>query len=286
MDIGNFNHLTQEQKNTQLLEVAKNGKTEEVDGLIKAGANLDAVVQYGYTALMGAAIHGHTDIVRLLIQAKANLDTVDNDGNTALIEAAWNGQADSVALLIQAKANLEAIGTDGHTALSCAISQNHPDIVNLLFSVMTPEQVRREINCHPNLDILAHFNNFGQAVIAHRMAAFKTLGPLALDFNEHNLFSFLPTEVMSMIAPYYCALGDKAWHAPHAGLDGLKVYDAMVKNGPLTFSSTAPNIKKRKAGELEEERDVKKIKITSLEKNDDSSEENMSPESNSWCTIL
>lgn len=107
------------------------------------------------------------------------------------------------------------------------------------------------------------------------MEAFKKLGLLALDSNEHNLFSSLPTELMSIIAPYYCALGNKAWHAPHAALDGIKVYEAIAKNGPLTFLPSAPSNKRKAQDELKEEKESKKIKIT----------EEMAVEDNSRCTI-
>ena len=85
--------------NALLLENAKNGNGDEVERLLKGGADVNAKDNGGWTALMSAAYYEHTEIAGLLIQNKADVDAKDNDGETALIIAAANGRKEIVELL-------------------------------------------------------------------------------------------------------------------------------------------------------------------------------------------
>lgn len=203
-------------------------QAEQDSQLIEAKANLDDVNQEGDSALILAAYQGDADNVRLLIQAKVNLNLTNDVNNTALIAATLNGHIDIVRLLIQANANLDTINQSGDTSLSCAIWRRNIDIAYLLFNAMTTKQVHIEINLHPHLNIQAHFDNFTQAVIAHRMAAFKILGPLVFDKNQNNIFSSLPRELMELIAYHYVAVNNKeVWHAHQVELDAAVICNAF-----------------------------------------------------------
>ncbi len=59
----NFSALTQDEKNTQILNAARNGNTAVVEQLIAAKANIEAANRNGYTALIWAADNGHTSVV-------------------------------------------------------------------------------------------------------------------------------------------------------------------------------------------------------------------------------
>ena len=62
-----------------------------VHTLLKAGADVNMVVNMGYTALMYAAQSGSHSCVKLLIQAGADVNITNIDGNTALFFLSkWN----------------------------------------------------------------------------------------------------------------------------------------------------------------------------------------------------
>ena len=98
------------------------------------GANVDAVDEYGDTALTVAAEHGHTDVVNALAGTHgANVDAANRDGWTALMYAAWQGHTAVVnALAGTHGANVDAVNRDGKTALMLAAEHGHTDIVNAL----------------------------------------------------------------------------------------------------------------------------------------------------------
>ena len=62
--------LTQDEKNTQLLNAAKAGDIEKVGVLLQAGANIEATNRFGNnTALMLAARENHQDAAFLILRA-------------------------------------------------------------------------------------------------------------------------------------------------------------------------------------------------------------------------
>ena len=98
------------------------------------GANVDAVDEYGDTALMKAAWNGHTDIVNALAGSHgANVDAVDNEGRTATMWAAQYGHTDIVnALAGTLGANVDTVDRGGRTALMHAARNGHTATVNAL----------------------------------------------------------------------------------------------------------------------------------------------------------
>lgn len=266
---------------TALICAVYAGQAQAAQLLIEAGANLEAVNKDGNTALIYAALKGYVDCLALLVQAKANLEAVGRFGFTPVICAASHKNPNSLALLIQAKANLGAVNQFGSTALTTAIHHDHVENVHLLFGAITPEQLQQEINYHPTLDIQTHFQIFEQTVIGHRMNILKKIGILTLDKGVENPFSCLPLDIIKLITFNYCALGNKAWHAPQAKRDTQKICDVINKNGPLIFSSAEPNNKRKKVDELEKEGNSKKIKLFC----EDDMQEDIQPKQNSTHTI-
>lgn len=86
----NFEALTPEAKGLQLIESARNGRKEEVNALIKAGADLKNSNGCSL-ALLAATAKGHADIVELLIQngaafnwMAAHIAIINNQPTTAI----------------------------------------------------------------------------------------------------------------------------------------------------------------------------------------------------------
>jgi ankyrin repeat protein len=80
------------------------GKLDEVETLLKDGADANAAVSNGHTALMSSAAHGHTEVCRVLLAHGADPNS-HASGCTPLILAARNGYANTVSELLINGAN-------------------------------------------------------------------------------------------------------------------------------------------------------------------------------------
>ncbi len=103
---------------TALIEAAKNGHSECVEVLLKAGADVNHPYGCDWTALIEAARKGHTECVDLLLKSGANVNWADQAGSTALIEASRGGHTGCVDLLVESGAtgssSLTEAKTGGH----------------------------------------------------------------------------------------------------------------------------------------------------------------------------
>ena len=122
---------------TALRSAAWGGHTEVVGALLKAGAEVDHADSDQRTALRAAAWGGHDDIVIKLLEAGACVNKVDNEGRTALIAAAYMGHTEIVEHLLENGADINHEDCDGRTALSVAAlcipaSEGHSGVVSLL----------------------------------------------------------------------------------------------------------------------------------------------------------
>lgn len=118
--------------NSELIEAAKNGQTETVQALLKVGAEVDARINDGTTALLWAAAQGHVEVVRVLLSQGADLN-VQLGGATPLQWAAFEGRTDVVQILLDAGADVNVRDYNvGKTALIWAEEKGHTEIVELL----------------------------------------------------------------------------------------------------------------------------------------------------------
>jgi ankyrin repeat protein len=104
--------------------------TEVVRALIKAGADVNAKDNDGFTPLIwGAAKNGKgAEIVAVLIQAGADIHAKDNNGSTPLMWAAGCKNTEAVNTLIQAGADVNVKNGDGETALMWAAAYVGADV--------------------------------------------------------------------------------------------------------------------------------------------------------------
>eukprot|EP00038_Savillea_parva_P013937 m.9622 g.9622 ORF g.9622 m.9622 type:complete len:461 (+) comp2656_c0_seq1:96-1478(+) len=122
---------------TPFIMVAQAGLEDEVNMLLKMGADVNQAAGDGGTALFVAAEHGQASMVRTLLGAKADVDKARPlDGATPLMAAASNGHADIVRTLAEAKASVNAArASDGATALYLAAQAGHTATVEALLEV-------------------------------------------------------------------------------------------------------------------------------------------------------
>lgn len=101
--------------------------------LVKAGANVNLANDYGATPLSLAATNGSGAMVRLLLSAGARPDTALPSGETALMTAARSGSVDAVRGLLDAGANVNASeSARQQTALMWAVAEEHGEVVRVL----------------------------------------------------------------------------------------------------------------------------------------------------------
>lgn len=124
----------------KLFEACGKGNIEEVESLIKKGADVNVYYKNGNTVLMVPSYYGYTEIVQLLIKEGANVNASLYNGDTALIRACRKNNIKIVKLLIDAGADVNAncrfsTSIDYHdccTALMFASENGNIQIVKLL----------------------------------------------------------------------------------------------------------------------------------------------------------
>ncbi len=114
-------------------DAALNGNFEVVQSAVKAGVDIEARNENGYSSLMLASYNGHQHIIKLLLENGANVDAVENLNRTALMFASTGPFTPAVELLIKAGANVNA--TDSHenwTPVMFAAGEGQLEVIKLL----------------------------------------------------------------------------------------------------------------------------------------------------------
>ena len=138
----------QKELDSLLIKAAKNplGEVEDanriiqtVAGLLIKGADVNAVDDRGYTALMIASENGNTEVVSaLLTHEEIDVNAANKRGDTALTLAAsfpTDQTNDAVlALLKRNEINFNAVNKDGKTALMLASQKGRKEVVLALLN--------------------------------------------------------------------------------------------------------------------------------------------------------
>ncbi|MDH4063794.1 MAG: ankyrin repeat domain-containing protein [Acidobacteriota bacterium] len=122
---------------TALHQAAMRGDADMVDVLVYAGANVKATTRLGgYTPLHLASQRGHAVVIDRLVKAGADPNQATATGTTPLMFAAASGHVDAVKQLVAHKADLNAteLASD-QTALMFAAAFERPEVVKLLVEV-------------------------------------------------------------------------------------------------------------------------------------------------------
>ncbi len=117
--------------NSQLIEAGRKGETRNIEGLLAAGAAVDAKDEKGVTALMHASAEGHTQSVEALLDAGADVNAQASDGLTALMVVA-RGNTEIARALLDAGADVNAKAQHGVTSLIVAVAMGNTQIVRAL----------------------------------------------------------------------------------------------------------------------------------------------------------
>src|SRR5690348_7374911 len=116
----------------RLFTEADQGNLPAIEWEVAKGANVNAHVAFGQTALYVASMRGRLSIVKWLLDHGARVNAKDNDGQTALEITAAFGQPDMVKLLISHGADVNARDEWGHTPLYLAAQYNSTHVARIL----------------------------------------------------------------------------------------------------------------------------------------------------------
>ena len=163
---------------TPLMRASANGHVDTVNALLMAkskyrsrlelvyriiygGTNVNAMNQYGDTALTLAAKSGHLDTVKQLVLYGALINTQDKVGWTALMYATQYGSVSLVQTLIENGANVHVTGSDGTTALMIASEYGNVAIIKRLIKEGATVNTRR----HDNITALMIASEYGNIAV-------------------------------------------------------------------------------------------------------------------------
>lgn len=100
--------------------------------LLAHGAMVDLPDRQGCTPLIWAASNGQLETVQVLLRYRADPDHRDNRGRTALMHAVWNGHLQVAGYLIEAGASLAIKDNEGHGIDYYAQLSEHPDMIDFI----------------------------------------------------------------------------------------------------------------------------------------------------------
>ncbi|KAK4291833.1 hypothetical protein Pmani_035357 [Petrolisthes manimaculis] len=117
----NVNHLDDD-GTSALIKASKKNHVEEVQVLLRAGANPDIrESNYGDTALGWASASGYTGVVRELVAVGTNLNLKNNNDVTPLLLATIKNHIPAAQVLLAAGADINERGGDGETPVMRAV---------------------------------------------------------------------------------------------------------------------------------------------------------------------
>ena len=121
---------------TALHWAAKKGDVELAQMLLYAGANVKAMTRLGgFTPIIMASETGNAQMIDMLIKAGADAKVATTNGTTPLMLAAVAGRADAVKLLLDAGVDANATeNARGETALMFAANYNRVDAIKALLA--------------------------------------------------------------------------------------------------------------------------------------------------------
>lgn len=110
-----------------------NNDVELANALLKAGARADTMNDYGSSPMSEAAVLGNADLIRKLLKAGADPESPNGDGQTALMVVARSDNVEAAEVLIRAGADVNAKEKwKGQTAVIWAAAQSQPEMLTLL----------------------------------------------------------------------------------------------------------------------------------------------------------
>ena len=117
--------------------------------MAESADSINAVDDYGNTALHRAAEHGSVTRIHQLLRDGANLEVRDEEGSTPLIVAVRNEEQEAVDRLLESGAALDARDSIGNTSLHYAAGAGNPDLTARLLEAHANPHARNDEGATP-----------------------------------------------------------------------------------------------------------------------------------------
>ncbi|XP_049768126.1 poly [ADP-ribose] polymerase tankyrase-1-like [Schistocerca cancellata] len=144
--VSRLRSLPEKEKNSRMIQAAKEDAVTELQTLLAAGADVGATDEDDdrWTTLHWAATRGHLKAVRCLVEGGADVDARTSGWQeTPLLRAASNGHEAVARLLLEAGAEADARNKTQSTPLHLAAVYGHVAVVRLLLAA-TPYHNARD----------------------------------------------------------------------------------------------------------------------------------------------
>ena len=174
--------LSEEDKNSALIENIYSNKIDEIKLLIDCGANIEVENRFGYTPLMIAIYYDKPAIVKFLIAKGGNIEAKDKYGYTPLMITAFYGMVDFMRVLLDSGVNLEAKDKNGNTALMMGVHFGVIEVVRILIN--NGGNIEAKDNDNYALSMVAAYS--GRADIM------KLLIDQGVNIEAHNDYGYTP----------------------------------------------------------------------------------------------
>ena len=115
-----------------IYEASENGDIGEIDELLRAGANVNSVIDGDGSPLIAAARTARLAVVRHLLDRGADPNMAVSGDGSPLIAAAGTGAVDVVSLLLDRGASVDQVVPGDENALIQACVEGHLEVVKLL----------------------------------------------------------------------------------------------------------------------------------------------------------
>ena len=134
-------------KRTALILAAINGNEETIKVLLEAGADVNAVDYFEWTALINAADDGYySRVVKVLLEFGSDVNYKTEEGITALGRASVRGDSESVRLLLEHGADVNVRDNEGWTPLMFASSFRNKKVVKVLLEAGADVSIKNNEN--------------------------------------------------------------------------------------------------------------------------------------------
>jgi ankyrin repeat protein len=134
--------VTDRHKSTGLINTAWLGDREGVEFYMREGASINAVNNFGETALASCAQHGDVQIVEMLLKGGADTEIATEGEWTALLQAIRYGREDVARVLLRHGAKKRAKLKSGNSTLAEACWRKHFGIARLLIEAGSSIETR------------------------------------------------------------------------------------------------------------------------------------------------
>ncbi|WP_199710861.1 ankyrin repeat domain-containing protein [Noviherbaspirillum cavernae] len=129
-----FTHASTPAMDQELIQAAEQGDLPTVQGLLRAGRDIEARDRSGRTALLAATQHNHEAVAEALIKAGADVNAQDRQRDSAYLLAGARGYLGILRLTLAHGADLKSTNRYGGTALIPACERGHVETVRTLIA--------------------------------------------------------------------------------------------------------------------------------------------------------